>query len=251
MTDTESERLMSLFRLSRSARAPMPADAAALGYMPLSAFQHCEAMRVASGYGTYVFPPCDIQLRFDGYQTFVAADGRWQELRHVPLDDESLRLWNDACPPEMADKAPNLLSSLPEPGVVQVWSGFFIQTAPGWATHMRPLANIHTRRDVTVFEAIVETDVFAPCPLFINIALRATDQEIIIVEEFPLFQIQPVPKTAFQKSKSDGAQVLDIAEQDFNWDAAKHTLRIPGVSEDRPTAGQYGATIRRARKQQS
>ena len=167
----------------------------------------------------------------------------------MPLDDESLRVWDDNCPPEMAGAAPNLLSSLPEPGVVQVWTGFFVQTAPGWATQIRPLVNIHTRRDLTVFEAIVETDLFAPCPLFVNIALRATDQEIVIVEEFPLFQMQPVPKEAFQKSKTQQIQVSDMGNSAFDWEGTKRTLRIPGVSETRKSAGQYGAKIRRAGKQ--
>lgn len=248
MPDEKSEGLITLHSFYEEARPPVPADNAALGNIPISAFQHCEAMRSASSYGYYVFPPKDIQLRFDGYQTFVAQDDRWIELRHISFGEHFEDHWNSHCPPHMMNCAPNFLSSLAESGVVQIWTGFFIQTAPGWATQYRPLININKRRDLTVFEAIVETDEFAPCPLFVNIALRATDQEIIITKEFPLFQIQPIPKEAYQQSRKNPVQVFSASDEHFDWEALKETLRIPNVSQERKTAGQYGANIRRINK---
>lgn len=228
------------------APAPMPADKAALGYMPISAFQYCEAMRTASAWGWYVFPPMDIQLMSDGYQDYVAADGQWQALRHQPFDDDYLAEWNRACPEALKDRSPNALTNLPEPGVVQVWTGYFVTTAPGWALSIRPLVNIHTSADFTCYEAIVETDDFAPCPLFVNIHIRRTDREVVLRREFPLFQMQPLPKAAFQQTGSTEAAIGDA---DFDWDGVVKTLRIPGVSEARPGPGRYGAEIRRkARK---
>ena len=251
MPGDDGQPIITLHRFYKDARPPLAADNAALGSIPISAFQHCEAMRVASSYGYYVFPPKDIQLRFDGYQTFVAQDDRWEELRHLSFGQEYDQHWNSWCPPEMIDKSPNFLTALPEAGIVQIWTGFFIRTAPGWATHYRPLSNIDKRRDLTVYEAIVETDSFAPCPLFINIALKATDREIIIPEEFPLFQIQPIPKIAFQLSRKDTAKTFEADDEGFDWELLKTTLRIPGVSKDRSGAGQYGAKIRRSAKRQS
>lgn len=241
MNKTDDTPLISLHRLYKNARKPMPADASALGFIPISAFQYCEAVRAASSFGWYVFPPRDIQLRFDGYQTFVAQDERWKELHHLSFGEDYTSYWNANCPRALIDKSPNFLTSLSEPGIVQIWTGLFIQTAPGWATHYRPLSNINKRRDFTVFEAIVETDEFSPCPLFINISLKATDQEIIINEEFPLFQIQPLPKISFQKSKGDALKIEEAGDPGFDWDGVTTTLRIPGVSKSRKSAGQYGA----------
>lgn len=132
--------------------------------------------------------------------------------------------------------------------MVQVWTGFFVSTAPGYALSIRPLVNIHPRKDFFAFEAIVETDDFAPCPLFINIQLKTTDREITIRKEFPLFQIQPVLKAAYKSATPDSARIDTVGAEGFDWDGIKSTLRIPGVSETRKSPGQYAARVRRQDK---
>ena len=49
-------------------RAPMRADPSVLGTLPARGFQYCEALRVASSFGWYVFPPIDFTLQWDGSQ---------------------------------------------------------------------------------------------------------------------------------------------------------------------------------------
>ncbi|MBP0483037.1 hypothetical protein [Sagittula salina] len=248
MRDQIDEPLVHFHRVHPTARVPMPADKAALGYLPISAYQYCEAVRTASAWGWYIFPPEDIQLSFDGYQTFVADDGGWRALSHKAFDTEALEPWEAHCPPEMSGTAPNFLTALSEPGVVQIWTGWFVNSAADWALSFRPLVNIAPRKDFSVFEAIVETDDFAPCPLFMNIQLRATDREILIPKEFPLFQVQPLPKAAY-RATGPGCSLTTGTEDDaFDWQAAKSTLRIPGVSEVRKGPGQYAAGRRREAK---
>jgi len=52
-------------------RPPMRADPSVLGTLPSRGFQYCEALRAASSFGWYVFPPIDFTLQWDG------ADVRW------------------------------------------------------------------------------------------------------------------------------------------------------------------------------
>ena len=49
-------------------RTPMRADPSVLGTLPARGFQYCEALRAASSFGWYVFPPIDFTLQWDGSQ---------------------------------------------------------------------------------------------------------------------------------------------------------------------------------------
>ena len=132
---------ISFTRMVPAAIPPMRADKAALGYMPTSAYQYCEAMRVASSHGWYVFPPVDIQLRFNGADVFHATDGEWEPLSFAYLPG-FVEQWNEHCPPGFEDLVPPFLRALPARGAVQVWSGWLISTAPDWNALLRPIANV-------------------------------------------------------------------------------------------------------------
>jgi hypothetical protein len=227
----------------------MPADKSALGHLPLAAFQYCEAMRQASSRGWYVFPPEDLSLHYDGYQVYIAEDGDWVPLFSRPFGEDFGEVWNQTAPPEFRNHAPDFLTSLSDIGTVQIWSGFFVATAPGFGIRVRPLVNIHKTATFYCHEAIVETDSFQPCPLFVNIKIVQTGVEIQIRREFPLFQVELVPTDPVGTQDSLDSIADSIAGPQFPWESLRRTLRIDGVSEPRKSAGQYGAAIRKRNRQ--
>jgi hypothetical protein len=229
-------------RALASALPPMPADKSALGFMPVSAFQYCEAMRTAAGLGWYLFPPLGFSLMFDGRETFIADAGQWRAFVNEPLDPAFHDTWDRLAPPALRGHAPGYLRHLSNPGVVQIWTGYFVETAPGLALQIRPIVNAMHVSAYSCYEGIVETDTFRPMPLFINLQLHRTDSEIVFDRAMPLFQVAAVDRAGLRRQT---AQVVGLEEAGLDWDGAGRTLRVPGSKDNSRPVGAYGAAIRR------
>lgn len=250
------QKIVEFVRACPAALAPLKADPSALGTLPTVAFQYCEAVRTASSYGWYVFPPADIVLRWDGNDVFYAADDEWIELKAIHLDQESVDYWDNHAPEDMKGYAPPFLSHLLIPGVVQIWSGFFVQTAPGWSLMIRDPANFPQSKSFRCFDGVVETDSFAPCPLFMNIQITATDREIVILRDKPLFQVLPILRESYQDAALRDHPIveLDAGGEDgsqitaAHWDGIRSTLRRTDAEDAVSRSGTYGAQVRRRAK---
>ena len=133
----------------------MPADASALGTLPVAAYQYCEAIRAASSFGWYVFPPTDIRLRWDGSEVRCWQDGEWQSLVSMTLAGETLQRWQQFAPDGLKDQPPPFLSSLFVPGIVQVWSGFLVSSSEDWSILVRPPANLTQSNSYFCYEGLV------------------------------------------------------------------------------------------------
>lgn len=247
--------VVTFYKVSPGAISPMHADRSALGSMPAAAHQFCEALRAASSFGWYIFPSHDIRLRWDGAQTFFDNGQEWWPLTSV-LDPELSSYWDEHCPADMKGGAPPYLSALFVPGVVQIWSGLLVSTAPDWSVLVRPLANLTQSRAFACYEGIIETDWFKPTPLFINIKLSSTDTVIEIPRNKPLFQLQPVHRLSYtaamdQFVEHEGLQPRrgergGMSPED--WSGLSSTIR--SVSPSRPhDTGRYGADVRKRAKQ--
>lgn len=250
----ENSSVVTFHKISPGAISPMHADKSALGSMPAAAHQFCEALRAASSFGWYIFPPRDIRLRWDGAQTFFDAGDEWLPLTSV-VDPELSSYWDKHCPEDMKEGAPPYLSALFVPGVVQIWSGLLVSTAPDWSVLVRPLANLAQSRAYACYEGIVEADWFKPTPLFINIRLTATDTVIEIPRGRPLFQLQPVYRASYTTAMSrfvehEGLQPRDGDSGGMSlddWAGLRSTIR--SVSSSRPhDVGRYGADVRKRAK---
>jgi hypothetical protein len=248
---------VSFTRMVPGAIPPMRADKAALGYMPTSAYQYCEAMRVASSHGWYLFPPADIQLRFNGADVFHAVDGEWEPLSFAYLPGFA-ELWDKHCEPGFEGMAPPFLRALPARGAVQVWSGWLMSTAPGWNALVRPIANVTRSHLFHCYEGVVETDEFQPSPLFINLQLVASDVTITFPRNDPLFHFQPVQRLSYSELAhrcefkegllpADGDSVM-MDERD--WQNFRQTIRTDQPDETH-RLGDYGGSVRKRAKREN
>lgn len=212
------EPIATFHRLANSSLMPMRADRSALGTIPAAALQYCEAITSASAFGWYAFPPIDFHVQWDGTNfIWTNNDGvSWSPLRStfLPGFDEQ---FDRSVPADLKGLAPPFLTSLPQPGVLQIWSGVLIRTRPGWSALIRPPVNVARSRDYEPYEGIIETDRWF-YPLFINVRIVAADRPIFFDRHKPLLQVQPLKRETYDDEAlrtaafTDGLEAMDDAD---------------------------------------
>ena len=226
----------------------MRADASVLGTLPTRGFQYCEALRSASSFGWYVFPPIDFTLQWDGSQviwTYRGAKG-WYPLTSAQFPGYAA-MFDRIAPARLRGFAPPFLTAVPEPGGIQVWTGLFIESAEDWSVLVRTPANLPRSLSFDQYEGIVETDRWFG-PLFTNLRLVKTDVPIHFTTETPLLQVQPLHRRTYAEEVSNGFVVIgDPASFPARaWDRYEETIVKPNI-EPQP-AGAYATTVRRRRR---
>ena len=248
--------IATFHRVFPAAAPPLRADKSALGTLPTAAFQYCEAVRTASTYGWYIFPPMDVRLMWDGVEVYCSIDGKWQQLSGIHTQ-EFMEYWDANAPTDLKGYAPPFVISLFVPGMVQIWSGLLVSTAKDWSILVGPLSNFPQSKNFATFEGIIETDTFKPCPLFINLRLLTTDQEILIPKSRPLFQVRPLRRESYSEEALKHLEYEGLAPRagckgsmsEEDWNGFRSTVRT--VDSPRQIPGSYGAERRRRARRET
>jgi hypothetical protein len=249
MADTHPGPLVRFHAVTAGARAPRRADRAAGGTLPTRAFRYCEAATSAAGFGWHVFPAIDMALVWDGAAirwTWRGADA-WYPLTVAQFP--GFRATFDAAAPEaVRGYSPPLVGALPEPGLVNLWSGLFARSRPGWSLLLRAPANLPRAAGYEVYEGIVEADRWFG-PLFVNLRLTRTDTPVEFRTDMPLFQVQPIPREAYSEASLNGFDVAEgvagMAPDD--WAAFEASVVAPRRGAGCPL-GRDAAEVRRRRR---
>jgi hypothetical protein len=241
--------LVTFYQMIPTGRAPQRADRAAAGTMPVRAYRFCEAMRTASAFGWYLFPPISFSLMWDGGSDILwtfAGEDAWYPLKTAQFPGFATE-FDRVAPEGMQGFSPPFLAAFKEPGIVQIWTGLIARTAPGWNLLVRPPANLARSQSYDYFEGMVETDRWFG-PLFTNIRLARTNTPIEFDPQFPFLQVQPVQR-AFCDEKLDEFHSLSTlaALSDVDWEAYRNTVVLPSADPNR-RSGQYALTSRKRRK---
>ncbi|MFC0408496.1 DUF6065 family protein [Roseomonas elaeocarpi] len=248
MTDLAASPLVRFFKVTEEGRPPQRADRAAGGTLPTRAFRYCEAVTTAAALGWYIFPPIDFQLYWDGDEilwTYENAGG-WFPLGASQFPNFRTQ-FDDAAPEEIKGYSPTFLGALPEPGVVQVWSGLFARSRPGWSLLVRPPVNLPRSRGYDLFEGMVEADRWFG-PLFINVRLTRTHAPVEFAANMPLFQVQPVHRASYTDENLNsfavepGLSSLGPGE----WSAYHETVVWP--SQNKCPHGRDATAVRKRRR---
>jgi hypothetical protein len=230
-------------------RAPIRADPSVLGTLPSRGFQYCEALRAASSFGWYVFPPIDFTLQWDGSQVIWTYRGAkaWYPLTSAQFPGYK-SIFDRVAPDRLRGFSPPFLTAVTEPGIVQVWTGLMIGSAENWSVLARPPANLPRNLAFDVYEGIVETDRWFG-PLFTAIRLIKTDVPIHFSTEVPLVQVQPLHRSAYADEVSNNfGLVANAAEFPAEaWSRYEQTIVKPNLDPRRPVAA-YATSVRRRRK---
>jgi hypothetical protein len=230
-------------------RPPLRADSSVLGTLPARGFQYCEALRSASSFGWYVFPPIDFTLQWDGSQVIWTYHGAksWYPLGSAQFPGYQA-VFDRVAPKRLRGYSPPFLTAVTEPGVVQIWTGLMIESAENWSVLIRPPANLPRNIAFDLYEGIVETDRWFG-PLFTAIRLKKTDVPIHFNTEIPLLQVQPLHRSAYAEEISNSfALVTDPADfSDEAWARYERTIVKPNLDPQRPVAA-YTTNVRRRRR---
>ncbi len=240
------EPLVRFRQLFRDAPSPRRADSGLSGTATIRAVRFCEPFTTASSFGWYVFSPIDFSLLWDGDLVYwkVGLGDDWQELEAVLLPGFSRDYAQNAPASLRAMGAPPFLGRGPEPGIVQVWTGLLARTRPGWCSLVRPLANHPRDPRYDVLDGLLETDWWFG-PLVTPLRLRKTDEAIRFRSSVPLYQIQPVPREAYQEQALDSLEVekgLDALDG-ADWEALEAALRLRHAGAEE--IGAYKREVRR------
>jgi hypothetical protein len=237
------------YQLLQSARPPQRADRSACGTLPTRAFRYCEAATGAAAYGWWAFAPMDIQLLWDGSDIFWHYDGAddWLPLMPSAQFPDFAARFNGAAPPELAGCSPPFLTALPEAGTLQIWTGLFARTLPNWHLLVRAPANLPPQGGFTLYEGIVESDRWFG-PVFTNLRFTRSHTPIRLRSDFPLIQIQPVPRQAYSDATLAAMSVVPEMQEfsDQDWGDYRATIVVPNRDPDR-AFGAYASAARKAR----
>lgn len=230
-------------------RRPMRADPSVLGTLPTRGFQYCDALRAASSFGWYVFPPIDFTLQWDGSAVIWTYRGAkaWYPLTSAQFPGFRA-VFDRVAPKRLRGFAPPFLTVVPGAGIVQVWTGFFIESREDWSVLVRAPANFPRNLAFDLYEGIVETDRWFG-PLFTNLRLVKTDVPIYFSTETPLVQVQPLQRSTYAEEVSNGFRVVANASAfpTEAWSRYEQTIVKPNLDPARPV-GAYAASARRRRR---
>jgi hypothetical protein len=243
--------LVTFYRFIPECRLPQRADSSAAGSMPTRAFRFCEAIRVASAFGWYLFPPIGVSFMWDGGTdiswTYEGADG-WLPLKSAQFPG-FVEHFDAKAPDEIKGFSPPFLAALQEPGIVQIWSGMVARTQPGWSLLVRGPANLPRNLGYEVYEGIIETDRWFG-PLFTNLRLTRTNVPIALNPELPLLQAQPVNRELYGNALEQFELVADLDQlRPEEWSAYHQTVVRPNTDPHRKQ-GEYAVASRRRRKEE-
>lgn len=245
MSDTpDADPLVRFVRAIPGGRDPLRADRSALGTIPAAAFQYCEALTSASGFGYYVFIPRTVWLRWDGTDAYYIHEGvtEWAPVKNdlCPGYEE----YFDAFAPEdVKGYCPPWVAQTLAPGVIQLWTGLFMTTREGWSSLLRPLVNVPQSRHFQVYEGLVETDRWFG-PLFINIRMTAINEAVEVTSERPLFQIQPLERRTYAEKQLKQMDVMPLEQMSAaDWERYRSNIIAPNLTPRPP--GHYAIGVRK------
>jgi hypothetical protein len=222
-----------------------------MGHLPIRAARYCDSAATASSFGWWLFPPMDFSLLWDGRRILWTWGGRtdWLLLDAAQFPGYAAE-FDAAAPHEMRGFSPPFLTALPEPGHVQVWTGFFARSAPGWSLLVRPPANIEPARDVLTYEGIVEADSWFG-PVFTNLRLTRQDEPVKFQAARPFLQVQPVQRQSYTEATMNSVSLLHDIDGFTTADWADYGRTIVKRSQNPPDRpGAYAIAARRRRKRE-
>jgi hypothetical protein len=148
-------------------------------------------------------------------------------------------------PPDTSAMDLPIFSELPEPGLLQVWTGLMARTDLGWSLLVRGVPNLPGNLSYEVLEGIIETDWWHG-PLLGNLRFRKTDEVIRLDVRRPLMAIQPVRREAFQTSLLRDTEFLPYGSADT--DQAQMMMATAMAIRKKGRPGGYRAEVARLRR---
>lgn len=229
---------VTLYRALIGAPDPVPADPSALGTVPVRGYRYCEALRMATSCGHYLYPPAALAWEWDGGPRLeVWLDGERLGLLDPGegiQDPAATAAWDARAPEELRGRLyPMAVRSPVQANFLQIFTGWVARTVPEWGVLLRPPANLPRPAGYDAYEGFIETDRWFG-PLFINLALTTTNTRITLRPDWPLCQLQALPRAAYRTTLAVGTWT------EADWHAYRETV----VDHSRERLGTYAIRTR-------
>jgi hypothetical protein len=216
MNEESVQPICQLYRLYENAPLPRRADPSADGMIPTRGFRYCVTSSMASAFGWYLHAPLDFALMWNGRSIIWTYEGAkdWFPLRTAQYPGFRLSFRQNA-PERLKLLAPTCLAASRENAMVQIWTGYVAQTSPRWALHARPPVNIDRSQDYQQFEGIFHTEIWRCGPLIVNIKLKEKNSPIVFSKQYPLVQLQPLPRECYYNPSYQVGEYADMTGDDW------------------------------------
>ncbi len=239
--------LITFYRMLPGAPQPKRARLDAGGTLPTAAYRYCEPSRLASAFGYYIFLPTSFQVEWDGgtggLWSFDDGD-HWYPLNETAFPN-SMADFDAVAPGPCKGFCPSFLTFTVDHALLQVWTGWFVRTAPGYSILVRGPANLTRPAGYEVLEGIIETDSWFG-PLFTNIRFTRSDVPILFDNTRPFLQVQALNRAIYAEELQKNFVVEDAtAIPPELWKAYEESLIDPIVRN--PEQAHYAKTARRRR----
>lgn len=226
---------------------PHRGDRTVMGSARVRANQFCEPFSAAAEWGWYIYPPIDFALYYDGMAVLWRPldEPDWELVdRYVTLPDMDEH-WQNFPLAERFSAPISFVDVGPDVGEVQLWSGLFATTAPGWSLLVKPVANLPRQVGVEFYEGMVEFDHWAGA-LSCNIRISKTDIPLVFSKDRPLFMVAPVPQLAYHDQVLASMEMLEADQVLAPAVAAMEEALAP--RNERGELPQYRRQVRRRRR---
>ena len=240
--------VIAFHELVHNPRPPIRATKNAGGQLP-DRHHRCEPVRTASGLGWYLFLPIDFQIVFDGSEAIISLDegDNWYPLTSLQYPDFAKRFDTHA-PPDARGFAPPFVAMTEDAGIVQIWTGYMVRTAPDYSLLVRRPANILASQGYQPFEGVIETDRWFG-PLFTAVKLLRTDAPIHFHAHRPFLQLVPLHRAHYGDALLNDFEVHDGFDSFMpeDWAAYQQHVVKPNADPFSRRPGAYAAAARKRR----
>ncbi len=204
--------LMRFFKVLDYGDDPLLPPDALMGEVPIRAYQFCEPFLAANRTGWLLNPPLSFELLWTGREFLAKFDSieDWIKVDRLFLPDFA-EYWARNMPAGTEDMAPPFLEAFPERGVIQIWSGFLVETEANVSTWIRGPVNRTSPSAYHVLEGIVETDWWLG-PLFTNVQFVKSDDPVRFESDRPWLQVFEVPRAVHLPRKTKRPNVVTVSE---------------------------------------
>ncbi|MEH6631752.1 MAG: DUF6065 family protein [Halopseudomonas aestusnigri] len=178
----------------------------------------CEPFTAANTSGALICPPIDFSLTWTGTEILADLEGVEDTVivDKLYLPDYA-DYWQTIAPDWALEVIPPFLEAVPERGLLQVFTGLYVQTQPGISTWIRGPINWPQSGNCMANEGIVETDWWAG-PLFFVLQMQKTDYPVSFYRHTPFVQAIPVDRSLLNLGKELKVSNVADAPDDF-WES--------------------------------
>jgi hypothetical protein len=178
-----------------------PAEKTLRGHGNSGGIKWCMPYKIVNSTGFWVYTPVDMEITWHGGSDFT------YKIFDKYSDEDYFKIGNLLRAKDLKDferwsnfgvgRTKFTFGSV-DVGVVQIYTGCIFKTSPNWCLQIRSPVNFPVRQQVSVMEAILETD-WLQYDIWINLVFHQTKKPLLLKKDdsIPIAHLVPVHRQTF------------------------------------------------------